>query len=460
MDKVVLAGNNLAVLIAAKELAKSKIYTTLYTDKQKIGGHFAGVTIDNINFDIGMVVFEDYVPKETNLDLKSFNPTRLNDWTRFGDHINSWINANVNLARIPTLKTFFEGQYFPDFIMSNRLDVLKGKEINFDDTVDDNSELHASKKFSSPEYLSISYGEACLANHGKEFQDKYIEPFVTKLTEHSSNRSAAQLHRKIWSPLYYPETLKLALSVGHKAMPEYPFWTNNTGFSGQLIHDLTSYLAKSEFIEIIEDPIESIRKENNGQAWTVKTEHHQSVGKLGLGILPTRAKELLHIAPSKDQVHESASVKVLFALVKKSSIKIPVSALLVVDHNFSCYRITNQDHCAGIDNEWQRVTVEANPVIFDKLYANADNQEFLKKELISLLSLDSADDVKVLKTIKAPNAISVPSLELVEDKSNLYQAIKSIDHNIHLSGNLMNLGMSSINDQVMQGIYMANQFNQ
>ena len=58
MDEVLLAGNNLAMLVAVSELARRGRRVRLCSDAKPLGGHFAGMRLQGQGYDIGMVMLE------------------------------------------------------------------------------------------------------------------------------------------------------------------------------------------------------------------------------------------------------------------------------------------------------------------------------------------------------------------------------------------------------------------
>ena len=105
---------------------------------------------------------------------------------------------------------------------------------------------------------------------------------------------------------------------------------------------------------------------------------------------------------------------VLFCLVRAAAVRAPVGCLLVVDHDVTAYRITDQDLVAGRDAEWHRVVVEAGHDA-DRLAAGGvDVPAHLVGELCRILGIDAAPaadgehpDVRVLRTMRAQRSAAV-----------------------------------------------------
>ena len=55
---VILLGNNLALMVAARELAAQGQSVVMLSDGKRPGAHFTGMRVENHDFDIGMVLFE------------------------------------------------------------------------------------------------------------------------------------------------------------------------------------------------------------------------------------------------------------------------------------------------------------------------------------------------------------------------------------------------------------------
>lgn len=70
-------------MVAARELAAQGQSVVMLGDGKRPGAHFTGMRVENHDFDIGMVLFEQVQRGEQALDVDSYNPEQRNDSARF-----------------------------------------------------------------------------------------------------------------------------------------------------------------------------------------------------------------------------------------------------------------------------------------------------------------------------------------------------------------------------------------
>lgn len=182
MSPALLIGNGLAVLVAAVELANRGRCVTLLTDGKPLGGHFAGLQLEGLDFDIGMVLLEECPATEPGADLQSYNPSVRNDWTRFGDRASAWIRSQVDLVRAQTPECLVESRRVVDYLIANRLDGLA--EIGSFPSpfpLPRSHPHHAAHKCRPGAFDELSYCQAAASNHGQAWHDRFIEPLVRKV---------------------------------------------------------------------------------------------------------------------------------------------------------------------------------------------------------------------------------------------------------------------------------------
>jgi hypothetical protein len=125
----------------------------------------------------------------------------------------------------------------------------------------------------------------------------------------------------------------------------------------------------------------------------------------------------------------------------------------------TAYRITDQDLLAGRDPEWHRVVVEAGPAAVARAQAGDDVPAALRADLARLLGLPqregNGDDVRVLKTLTAANALTVPTAASLAADAEARDALAAACPSAVLTGALLGLGGTSMNDQIVQGLAVA-----
>ncbi len=459
MNLSILMGNGFSMLVAAADLARRGLPVILLTDGKMLGGHFAGMQLDGYNFDIGMVLLEESVHADLGADLSSYNPTVRNDWTRFGIRASEWMRSKVDIITTKSPECLVEGRLIPDYLIANRLDELKGaakpRSLNRNDP------RHASHKCSPGVFDSLTYAEAAAVNHGPSFHDQFVEPFVRKVFGVSSTDFLARFHRAAWVPLYYPETLRLAISGQSECLPEYRFWTSSTGCAAQLVENLKTSIESSPNVTIVTEAIASVSKQQSN--WIVSTIDGKvySSHKLAIGLPPDRAGSLFNVPVEKPLI--TASVILLFATVDASFIRKIHGITMIVDESYAAYRLIDHDAMAGLESPQHRIVLEASPMEVDRLHADKTVEEALREELACLLGMDSSNArdqsaICVRRCVTARDALSIPTFEQVAQANLAANSLSETCSGALLSGNLLGYGLASMNDQLVQGLSIAEQF--
>jgi hypothetical protein len=459
----VLVGNNLAVLVAAAELGSAGREVVLITDGRPAGGHFRGLRVADTDFDIGMVTLEQLgsgsAGPADGPDLAEYRADRRYDWTRFADLVDRWQERHVELRRVPTPEVLVEGRRWPDHLMTDRLDVVATLGSPPSTLVSRDDPAHVSNKTTGAAFDVLTYQEAAVLAHGPDVQRRLVTPFAEKVLGPALGPLLARYHRVAWLPLYWPETVADVCAGRPTAVTEHAFWTTSTGSVGELVRALERRVAALPTVTVDLATVDSLVPAAGG--WQVRTSaggvfvHPQPV----LGLAHDRVAALLGI-PAVPRPGGSP-VTVLFALVRGSAIREPVACLLVADPEFLTYRVTDQDLAAGLDPEWRRVTVEAGPEANRLTAEGADVSVLLVAELCRLYGMDAgtmdADhpDVRVLRTMTAAGALSVPSAAVVAADRAAAEAILDACPTALLTGALLGTAVNSLGDQVVHGLAVA-----
>jgi hypothetical protein len=456
-----LVGNNLAALIAAAELGEAGRDVVLVTDGRPAGGHFRGLRVDGTDVDIGMVTLEQLGGgRPADARPSDYRPDRRYDWTRFAPLVDRWQEAHAELRRTPTPQVLVEGRRWPDHLMSDRLDVLAALGEPPPSVLARDDPQHAAHKTTGEAFERLTYAEAAAVNHGSALQERLVTPFARKVLGPALDDLLALYHRAAWLPLYWPETVTAACDGEPTAVAEHPFWTTSSGFVGDLVRDLERRVAALPHVTVDPGEVGALVAVPGG--WEVRTSggtwvHPEPV----LGLAHDRATALLGLpAPSRPP---GASVTVLCCAVRGSAVRDPAACLLVADADHTAYRVTDQDLMAGRDPEWHRVTVEAGHDADALAASGGDVPRRLVTELCRLLGIEPPEagpdgahpDVRVLRTLRAPGALAVPTAGAVAAAREARAALQEACPAATLTGALLGPGLNSLGDQVVQALGVA-----
>lgn len=453
MKKIALIGNSFALLVVALELANKNFEILIFNDSKNLGGHFSGIEIQGHKFNFGMVMFEGLDNLRCEEDFTTYNPKVRNDWLRFGATVSEWIKNNVQVKRASTPQCLIDGVIYPDYLIADKLDAFKARAHLFcDGNLSMSNEMHPSLKAKSELYEVLSYGDVANLCHGEKFHHHYIEPFVKKLLMVSSKDFLARYHRSAWVPLFYPETINDLIHGIDVSLGEYNFWTTQDGFAGRLVENILKKLELYQNIKFFNKPIDYLTHVEAGWDITVAGNIYQA-SSLILGTSIERANELLCI--NKSLSTDTTSVAVLFALVRHSEIKKSYGCLLLVDESYASYRFTDQDAISDNVADWHRVTLEANPKYIMEKYGSDDIEKFMVSELRDLMGLSTESSIRVLKTIVAKNSLTYPTQNSVNSINQSVSILVESAPDVFLTSGLLGFGVSSLNDQIVQGLKIS-----
>lgn len=461
MTDALLVGSNLAVLVAAAELGNAGREVRLVTDGRPPGGHFRGLRVADTDVDIGMVTVEQLGAAAAGgdqPDLAGYDPDRRYDWTRFAGLVDRWQDAHVELRRAPTPEVLVGGRRWPDHLMTDRLDVLAALGVPPEAVLPRDDPAHAAHKTTGPAFDTLGYTAAAEANHGAELQRRLVTPFAEKVLGPALESLLARYHRTAWLPLYWPQTVVDACAGRPTAVAEHPFSTTSSGFVGELVRALERRVAAMPNVVVDQSPVDALAPVATG--WQVRTAagawtHARPV----LGMAHDRVRTLLGLPEAARA--PGASVTLLVCLVRATAIRQPTACLLVADPAFTAYRVTDQDLMGGLDPAWHRVVVEAGHEADRRAAAGEDVTGLLTAELCRLLGVDpgpdgtGSADVQVLRTVRAPGALAVPTVASVAADRAAREAVLERCPAALLTGALLGTGLNSLGDQVVQGLAVA-----
>jgi protoporphyrinogen oxidase len=466
----VIVGNALAGMVAALELARQGKTVSLVNPGGPWGGYFAGLEIDGVMFDAGLVKFEldGYLGQAGVSQLSSYDPERRNDVGRFLNIVHDWVLQYTPLHQFDMPKMWLGNKAYDDVVLANsyhtfsQLPFAQASIAELQAQAPSDA-VHAREKAQGDSYHRLDYLKASLANHGKTMHEQIIAPYLLKAQGVTADKMLARYHRVAWLPLYYPETL-LASFQG-KAVPLNPtvFHYPKHGVIGDILKQVRQQLIAHPNITLIQQPVTRVTKQAN--CWQVQLADNTTLDGANLVWTGAPAALLKALGQSATPVQEIKSpIAVLFLRIKRQDIKDIYTLMHVLDLDKCAYRITNQTVCADNMTDDMNIVVEFNQDYFKRLYGEQDLSDdyIIEKLLAELASMNmiAAGTKPLIACIKRiPGGFLVPDEAArdawEQDKANVVNKHPEIALLAMSSG----FFATSLNDQVVQGLYYAQSQN-
>lgn len=464
-ETTVVVGNALAGMIAALEVANQGKHVMMINPGGPWGGYFAGLEIDGVMFDAGLVKFEvdGYLNQAKSAELSSYDPEKRNDVGRFLKRVHQWAESYTPLHQFDMPKMWLDEVVYDDVVLSNayhsfaQLPFAKEsiKELENNDA---SAGIHAREKAVGNAYDTLDYETASLANHGYYMHSKIISPYVRKAQNVSSKKLLARYHRVAWSPLYYPETL--LDSFKGKAVPLKPtvFHYPKQGGIGGIVKQVKQQLENHPNVQMLNVKILGLKQLNNGWDLTLpdSTIHADKLVWTGA---PSHLLQTTGHQPAQVDEIKSA-IGLLFLRIKRDDIRNVTTLMHVLDMNKAAYRITNQTACADNRQEDMNIVVEFNQEFFNELYGKQSDEGMVEKlvsELAAMKMVVAGAKPLIAKIVRIPGGFLVPNAAARDAwEADHQQMVKNYPGITRMA---MSSGFfaTSLNDQVVQGLHYAQQ---
>ncbi|MDO8961787.1 MAG: FAD-binding protein [Methylophilus sp.] len=463
-NHTVVVGNALAGMVAALELAEQGKQVTLVNPGGPLGGYFAGLQIDGVMFDAGLVKFEldGYLNQAKWSELASYDPTLRNDVGRFLNIVHEWALKYSPLHQFDMPKMMVHGAVYDDVILSNayhsfsQLPFAQNCIAELQQSQPEPS-IHARQKVNGTAYDTLDYATASIANHGKTMHENIIAPYLLKAQGVTADRMLARYHRVAWLPLFYPETLLESYQGKPVSLAPTKFHYPKLSSVGAIVTKVKQELLAHKNIHYVTQAVQQVTKSEEG--WQVRcAETVLDATDLVWTYQPSQLLKCLGLQPTAVQETKSA-IAVSFFRIKKADIRNVYTLLNVVDLNCSLYRITNQTACAEDHGDFMNIAAEFNTDYFRKLYGDATDDAFIIEKLLAELAqmqLIAEDTVPVIAAIKRiPGGFLVPDAAARDAWEQDQRTI--IQHYPEIALLAMSSGFfaTSLNDQVVQGLHYA-----
>ncbi len=464
-----VVGNNIGAMICALELAKKDNNVRLINPFPFWGSHLVGTKVNGHRFDFGRIIFDFFSYNNDNTsDIKTYDAHVRNDVGRFYTHIREYIESYIEVNEMSTPQMFFDGKFTDDFLFADSLNILS----EFDDAtkakikgeleviIAGDRSLHASNKRNPPKkFMETNFAAVSVANHGKTLHEALIAPYLSKILESDNPELCPQYHRIPWVPLYYPETLLTYFTAFPQELPKPKFHYPTAGYFSIIIDKLEQAIKEHNNIEIIYDKVEGIKVDGESNfAVKLKNQDLYSNNFVWAGDQEQLAQVLNADSPAEET--QKLPITFTFVRLKSEAVKRKFSVLVVVDADQVPYRITNQTNCSGIEDGYTKLAVECNPTQLIKAAGESedDQKALIIKSLVSMKIIETPNVIDVISIKRVDKTIRIPNRKNEESFNRFYKSLSS------LKGNILQLGTStdfvaiSINDQIVQGLLIAEKY--
>lgn len=232
--KIGVYGNGLDSVIACYELLAQGHHVVHFTGGAKIAGHFAGSINEHGVVDLGMVLLENDVRDTTQKPLSTFsNEFGVNARGYLAESYD-FLEKNLGTLRPRKVKSRLDnGEEVGDYFIADSLEVFKtltDEEISSLNAkltrVVNNQQrdfIHPRLKNQRSHQIKDDLLTQLEIQYGPELTDKLFGSFLRSLIGSKITRFPIRFHRKLWIPLYFPETIRAAIGSFDTHLSEITF---------------------------------------------------------------------------------------------------------------------------------------------------------------------------------------------------------------------------------------------
>jgi hypothetical protein len=459
---VVIAGNNLAALVAAESLAEAGTEVTIVNPAPAWGAHFAGLELGGRRFDPGMVLFEfSAFNGESSPDILSYDPHKRNDCGRFAGLVRNYVDARVPTVQAPGPAMLLDGRMLPDMVIANHVQALAMLGGQTRERVRSElaticaggpGRLHASRKALDPQFTDIDFATVSLANHGRTLHNILFEPLCQKILGVGCGDILAPFHRAAWLPLFYPETLLSQFGATPQTLPPTAFHYPSEGSASALARILGARVEANARIRILRSAVRAFCSSVLELADGSTILAPELAWAMDPGTLIAAAEPDFPRA-----IYARASIGLCFVAVPREQVSLSISALFVADPARAIYRVTDQEVCAGMATGEHRLVVEFNPGILASrgFVEPAGQQQAILHELAELGVIATPQSVAYCAIKILNNALMIPNSANRDMFRQQMDWLHCHLPAVKLAGPSAGFHAGAMNDQIVQGLKLG-----
>lgn len=255
--KIGVYGNGLDSVIACSELLAKGHHVFHFSGGKKIAGHFAGSTNEHGIIDLGMVLLEKDIRNTAQRPLSEFS-------NEFGVNARSYLaecyellEKTLGTLRPRKIKLRLENSdEIGDYFIADSLEVFKtlsDKEISSLKSRLSKVINNQESNFIHPRLKNQSYDQTnddlltqIEIQYGPELADKLFGSFIGSLMGSKNIKLPLRFHRKLWIPLYFPESIESAIKGSDTHLPELAFLEFTNGSLASNVKKLVESISSNE----------------------------------------------------------------------------------------------------------------------------------------------------------------------------------------------------------------------
>jgi len=268
--KIGVYGSGLDSVIACYELLAQGHQVAHFSGGAKIAGHFAG----NINahgiVDLGMVLLENDARNTIQKPLTTFSNEFGVNAREYLAECYEFLEKNLGTLRPRKMKSRLESAIeIGDYFIADSLEVLNTlshEEISLLDArltkvlkneYDDF--IHPSLKSQRSDHTNEDLLSQLEIQYGSELTDKLFGSFIKSLLGSKITSLPVRFHRKLWIPLYYPETIKAVIKGFDNPLSELNFLEFSEGSLASNIQKFVESISKNSRYSNNPEKFENLR---------------------------------------------------------------------------------------------------------------------------------------------------------------------------------------------------------
>lgn len=450
-DARVVVGGTPAALVTADALGAAGVPVRLLLPARGVGRGFAALPHDGRMLQLGVRLLElSYEDDAVPPPLSAYRPG-IDGHRPFARRIRGWVQELVGdrltpiaPPRVVVDRTSHEDYLFTVDLAGAAYAVSPHERRQIGEEAAAAARRLGDAGLLAGELGALSLADASVANHGKTFHERLIEPLAQKFLRGGSSAILATWRRKAWLPLFWPRTVREVFRGEEPTFrPSRTFDEVAPGGVGGLFDALTARLSARPTVELVPvSPLASVEAHGDRLRLTFSDGRREEAARPALGVPTSELYAALGIQLETERMRT-------------------VTAWIEADRQAFAEGL-DLVHVVDADNPIVRVSGGSTTL--------APNRRVVCVELRHDLPIDSAAAAAIaglqgagLLEGGAPASIHEAAMAALPVPSGATHARLTTAHDeladralgAHLLGGALAPGADSLNEQILQGLRTA-----